>query len=112
MPILPRKRGDVLTWALLTVVLLGCGGSPKSAAAPDGLAEKIHKYLGNNSQPDPKDWEGLTGNIMENNKFLRDKLTDLECRLWKLENPGKPEPTPCPPGGPPSTRPTDPPRYP
>ena len=100
MPGLPRRRGDVLSGVVLALVVVGCDG-PRT--------KKIHAYLGDNTG---NTRQGLTGNIMENNKFLREKLTELECRLFKLENPGQPVPQECQPGGPPSTRPTDPPRYP
>jgi hypothetical protein len=108
MPGLSQGRRYLLTWALLTVVLVGCGGGQSGGT---GLAEKIHAYLGTNTST-PQNWKGLTGNIMENNEYLRKKLTELECRIWKLENPGKAVPPECGQGGPPATRPSDPPKYP
>ena len=114
MPGLSQGRRDALTWVLLTVALVGCGGGSGTAGTTSStdLAQKIHEYLGNNSKPKPQEWEGLTGNIAENNAYLRKKLTELECRIWKLEHPGQTPPPGCQQGGPEATRPTDPPKYP
>ena len=106
---LPR-RGDVLPWALLTI-LVGCNSGskgPQSAATTaDPLAQRIHDYLGTNAGNNPTQWKGLVGNIQENNRFLVGELRKINCRLLKLE--GQQCPTQPPP---PSTRPTDPPKYP
>jgi hypothetical protein len=67
------------------------------------LANKTDKYLGTSNDP-----RTLVGHIEENNQFHREQYTKIACALWKLENPGRPVPDPCPPGGP-TSRPTTPP---
>lgn len=84
-----------------------CGGGSEGREALD-LAKKIHTYLGTNVGGTRT---GLIGNIDENNEFHREQYKKIGCSLWKLEHPGQPEPTPCPPGGP-ASRPVPPPNYP
>jgi hypothetical protein len=87
----------------LSVVVLG-------ASCKDDRVDGIIAFLGNNQGP-PNTWTGLAGIEKQNAIDLRRTLDDLSCRVWKLENPGQPTPTPCPPGGP-GTIPKDPPNYP
>jgi hypothetical protein len=103
-----RASGKRWWWLVypIAVTVVGCGGDGAKALA---LAQKINAYLGTNVPPNRT---GLVGNIEDNNEFHRKQYEKIACEFWKLQNPGKPEPTPCPPGGGPSTSPTSPPRYP
>jgi hypothetical protein len=77
-----------------------------------GRISKIHRYLGNNHGSDPSRWAGLVGSIEAANAFHREQYTKIGCELWLLQHPGQPRPNPCPPDGPPTTKPPSPPAYP
>ena len=92
---------------LFYLVLSGGGGGGGGGGGSSGLAQQIHEYLGTNKGDKDKE---LIANIEFNNEFLRKAITDLQCDIYMLQNPG-PKPTPCPPGGG-STSPIKPPGYP
>jgi hypothetical protein len=63
--------------------------------------DRLYTYLGSNNPPDkPDQWSGLIGNLGNHAVDVRRVLSELECRVTKLE--GKK----C---GPPGTVPRDPP---
>ena len=116
MPKLPGLP-PLLQWVTLGAVLLlyfACTKSNPSSSASgtgDGLAEKIHTYLGTTDADDPTKWTGLTGNLKQHARDVRKALDDLDCRVYMLEKKLTTRPSPCPPG-PPGTVPKDPPGYP
>jgi hypothetical protein len=71
-------------------------------------ADMIHGYLGNNRGENPATWSGLTGNIKENNLWLKDTINKLRKDVCILQ--GTP-PDRCPDGGP-ADSPVRPPNYP
>jgi len=86
----PDKMEKTLKGLIVAVILLAL-----VLAYTLYRAQTIHSFLGSNQGEDRNKWHGLTGNYKENIIDLRNLLTDLTCRVTKLE----PEHAECPPGG-------------
>jgi hypothetical protein len=108
---LRNRRGDVNPWVPFVILLIVFGLFVVFMFLPTrNRANKIHGFLGTNQGP-KESWSGLVGSYESNNEFHREQYTKIACELWKLKNPGRPEPDPCPPG-PPTTKPPGGPDYP
>src|SRR3954466_14503588 len=94
------------------VIVTGLGLFLYYSACGGNRANKIHQYLGNNHGSDPSHWAGLVGSIEAANAFHRQQYTEIGCELWLLHHPGTTRPEPCPPDGPPTSKPPSPPTYP
>ena len=112
MPAGAKRRVGVLVLAgSASLLAIGCGGQNKSSSPSSSAAQSseavdqearnkiaaINKYLGTSAD---KTDTTLLGNINGNNAYLRGVIKDLQCDIWKLQNPGKtPTGGVCPPGG-------------
>jgi hypothetical protein len=90
--------------AILILFYLVLNGAGSSADADlSRRVDALYAYLGTNRPSDkPELWSGLIGNLNTHAVDVRRVLTELECRVTKLE-PGDKK---C---GPPGTVPRDPP---
>ena len=113
MPGRARWLPSVLTMvAAVGLAAMGCGGSQGGTVDQEARDQikVINDYLGT---PGGDPTKSLLANIEKNNEYLRQVITDLKCQIWLSKQPaGTPQPSPCPPGEGPSTRPTTVPGYP
>jgi hypothetical protein len=106
MPAGSKRRVGVLVIAgSVSLLAIGCGG--KDQQARDQIAA-INKYLGTSADNTNTT---LLGNINGNNEYLRKVIRDLQCDIYKINNPSQAPGGACLPGGP-SEPPTVVPKYP
>jgi hypothetical protein len=108
-PGLRQSGATTVVMLIVLVVLLGLFYWVLVKPAHDRV-DRIVEYLGTNVGPESS-WSGLVGSIERDNSFHREQYMKIACSLWKLEHPGLPTSTPCPPGAP-ASRPHSPPYYP
>jgi hypothetical protein len=109
MPAGAKRRVGVLVIAgSVSLLAIGCGGGNKTPSPSNSSGEvvdqtardqiaAINKYLGTSADDTNAT---LLGNINHNNAYLRGVIKDLQCDIWKLQNPGQTPPGGvCPPGG-------------